>query len=882
MLSENEIQKWYAVNNISNDAREVINTIRSSEPSRRVQSTPKSVSGQYPSIKMGCSIQFESHKVELPFLVEYENDEDVIEYYDQPPPFKINFRTTTGKSVGVIHTCDVFAIRRKTAGWEEIKPEKELQKLFEQSPERFKHYDGSWHCPPGERYAKAFGLYYRVRSDKEIAWPLQCNIEFLRDYLRVSTPKVSEECKASIKAIIAANPGIVLSELLDYESGIKADDIYTLIARNEIYINLLNDRITDYDFTRVYLYRGMEILKPSLEYPTLPQTIDLKIGSSLVWDGNRFEIINMGEYEVWLRASSGEMTTLKNNLLLEFINANKIVLADVTDVKSKCMEVVSQASTKDLEAANHKYPIVVGYLASDPRQKSKRKPYRWIRKYKDAELQYGNGYIGLLPLHRNKGNRLPKLPEKTLDFIETGIDKYFENRKASTKQTAYNKLVVLCENERTIVPSQKTFYKYIKKKPQYLQIVKREGSKAAYSEEPFYFVLERDTPRHGQRPFEIGHIDHTELDIELIDPETRQNLGRPWLTILIDAYSRRILVAILTFDSPSYRTCMMVLRECVRRYGRLPGTIVVDGGPEFRSVYFETLLTFYHCIKKQRPVSKARYSSTCERLFGTTNTQFVYTLTGNTQPSKKPRTMTKETNPKENAIWHLSKLYEKLCHHLYEVYDQIEHPALLQSPQEAFTLGVNNSGERNHCKIPYNDEFIFFTLPTTRKGYANVSRQGVKINNVYYWCTDFTSNRGKNVTVRFDPFEMGTAYTFLNNHWETCYSQYYPVLKERSYKELEIYASQYRRKHLLHSRNKNITAKMLAEEILSNEVDEAVMLQQKRDSEVKKTFQSMGMLLATSSNFSKKVDMTNSNETRSPEDSATGTRKRPLRVYEEF
>ena len=34
---------------------------------------------------------------------------------------------------------------------------------------------------------------------------------------------------------------------------------------------------------------------------------------------------------------------------------------------------------------------------------------------------------------------------------------------------------------------------------------------------------------------------------------------------------------------------MMVLRECVWRNARLPQAIVVDGGPDFRSIYFETL-----------------------------------------------------------------------------------------------------------------------------------------------------------------------------------------------------------------------------------------------------------------------------------------------------
>jgi len=36
---------------------------------------------------------------------------------------------------------------------------------------------------------------------------------------------------------------------------------------------------------------------------------------------------------------------------------------------------------------------------------------------------------------------------------------------------------------------------------------------------------------------------------------TGQNLGRPWYTLMTDAFSRRLLAIFLTFDPPSYRSC---------------------------------------------------------------------------------------------------------------------------------------------------------------------------------------------------------------------------------------------------------------------------------------------------------------------------------------
>src|SRR5260370_12803875 len=91
---------------------------------------------------------------------------------------------------------------------------------------------------------------------------------------------------------------------------------------------------------------------------------------------------------------------------------------------------------------------------------------------------------------------------------------------------------------------------------------------------------------------------------------------------------------------------MVGLGECVRRHSRFPQCLVVDGGPEFRSTYFEALLARYECIKKTRPPAKARFGSVMERLFGTTNTQFVYNFPGNTQITRNVPQVTNSAHPK--------------------------------------------------------------------------------------------------------------------------------------------------------------------------------------------------------------------------------------------
>ncbi len=149
MMTLPEFNQWCVNQNLSDKARQEIEKIRNTQPSRRVGNRYKNVCGRYPSRKMGVTIQFESHKVELPFIYQLEHSEDVLEYYDQPPPFKIKYASASGRNLGVIITPDFFVIRSSGAGWVECKTERELEKLAQKSPHRYQiDTSDNWQSPP--------------------------------------------------------------------------------------------------------------------------------------------------------------------------------------------------------------------------------------------------------------------------------------------------------------------------------------------------------------------------------------------------------------------------------------------------------------------------------------------------------------------------------------------------------------------------------------------------------------------------------------------------------------------------------------------------------------------------------------------------------------
>lgn len=164
LLSDKAFEQWCLRLGISEQAKAIITQIRTLPPARHVQSSVGNVSGTYPSLKMGCAIQFESHRDELAFAYLMDHDPQVLEFYDQPyGQLKLKYRNQDDtRNVTATHTPDFFVLREDGAGWVECKMEEDLERLAKKMPFRYQRQpDGSWFCPPGEAYAAQFGLTCR-------------------------------------------------------------------------------------------------------------------------------------------------------------------------------------------------------------------------------------------------------------------------------------------------------------------------------------------------------------------------------------------------------------------------------------------------------------------------------------------------------------------------------------------------------------------------------------------------------------------------------------------------------------------------------------------------------------------------------------------------
>lgn len=102
------------------------------------------------------------------------------------------------------------------------------------------------------------------------------------------------------------------------------------------------------------------------------------------------------------------------------------------------------------------------------------------------------------------------------------------------------------------------FYNRVKKLPAYQVMRSRKGSYLADVE--FNAIGSHKRPT---RIMERVEIDHTQLDLILLDDDLLVPLGRPCLTLLIDSYSHCVVGFNLSFNQPGYESVRNALLSCI-------------------------------------------------------------------------------------------------------------------------------------------------------------------------------------------------------------------------------------------------------------------------------------------------------------------------------
>jgi putative transposase len=854
MLTDTELHELFERLGTPEAHRQKIQRIRTDAPVRTVDGGRRSHLVRYASHKMGFVIECEAKITEYAAAVTWDFDEETLEFYGQPAFLHLTAQLPNGRRPSWPYTPDFFRITRSGFEFVETKTEKELSTLVQKRPHAYSIDErGDWHYVPAEEHvASEYGATFRVRPTRENNPVLIENLEYLRDYIIKPGP-VDPVQQARLRDYLVAQRWATVSDILSDNPDI-ADTLNADIVEGRIYFDLTAQRITDRDHALVFrdasCASAYSVFAASrTNAPRDNVTLSLMPGTGFRWDGRHWEVINRGDTMIACRCLDPDIDgdkrfiDLKHGEFDALARKGLVVPIEPTEddgAQKDALNMLQQASEEQLTVACARYSDLFSpNIPASARQYTRRTRQYWLASYRKAERTTGYGFLGLVPnWQHTQGNHERKIHPDVLGIIANLFQTDWVEPWQKTNSLFFGKVIVLCEQKGLRAPSRNTVRREILRLKTPSSVRKRHGARMAYEMEPIPTIpegyLTYTTSRHGTHPFHIGHIDHTPLAMRLRSKDGKAIRQSAWLSLLLDAYSRKVLAFYVTFDPPSYRSNMMLIRDCVKRHGRVPQFIIVDKGKDFRSIYFDRLLAALERHKLDRRTSQPRDGSLIEVLFNTSQNDLINNLRGNTQADREYRKKTKSVDPNALSVWTLDELIDRLGQYFEQVYHRNHHSTLGCSPDEMYAQGLALSGTRSHARIPYSKAFILLSLPSTSKGTAKVTVRGVKINYLYYSCAALRSHAalGQVIPVRYDPYNMGIAYVYINHRWHECQSEYYLIFKDLSEKEIQIASEYLRAKLRMAGYHYPLNAKRLATFLITTEADEVLGLQRLRQREL--------------------------------------------------
>lgn len=362
--------------------------------------------------------------------------------------------------------------------------------------------------------------------------------------------------------------------------------------------------------------------------------------------------------------------------------------------------------------------------------------YKWLGAYEAAGL-----VTALLPKQHRTDKGSAKLQAEVEAIIADVIKTEYLTPQKKTKQWICNEVGRRCTAAGLEPPHANTIRSRLKALPDELTVAKRQGRKAA---EKVYSPVEGSFPG-ADAPLAVIQIDHTKLDIVLVDDIHRRPIGRPWITLTIDVFSRMVVGFYVSFDPPGALSTGLCLAHAIlpkeqwlaKRgvdgawpcYG-LPRKLHMDNAKEFRGQMLERACKQYGVDIEWRPVARPHFGGHIERLLGTLSTE-IKSLPGTTFSNVKERG---DYDSEGKAALTLSEFEKWLTTYIVKVYHLRMHSGIGMPPMAMYRRGIfgdeHQPGVGLPARIQDEDRLRLDLMPFEER---TVQDYGVVIDEIHYY-----------------------------------------------------------------------------------------------------------------------------------------------------
>jgi len=437
----------------------------------------------------------------------------------------------------------------------------------------------------------------------------------------------------------------------------------------------------------------------------------------------------------------------------------RLAVADLLEAKGLPDEANDDRDSKDSsgferltesqwQSAQERAALVAPLLASPPASRAQAELiaagagvhvatlYRWANR-----LRATGQLADLAPSPSNGGRGKLRINKLSEDIVAQAIEEQYLTKQRKSVAVLMRDIQAKCRRAGLPPPHPNTVRRRIHSLSERVVLERRMGRKAAD---------DRFAARPGQfpgadYPGAYWQIDHTPLDVVVVDDVHRRHIGRPWLTLAIDVFSRCVAGFYLSLDPPNEVSVGMCLvhamlpkdgwMRAINAQGNWPmwGTpqaVHADNGKEFHGAMISRAAEQYRFRLEWRKVKTPNWGGHIERLMGTFS-QEVHTLPGTTFSNTQDRGT---YAPHEEAVLTFEELERYLTEYICGVYHQKPHSGIGRPPIRRYEYGLLGDGTVAGRGLPHPPadptRLRLDFMPLIER---SVQRYGLQIDGIFYY-----------------------------------------------------------------------------------------------------------------------------------------------------
>ena len=406
---------------------------------------------------------------------------------------------------------------------------------------------------------------------------------------------------------------------------------------------------------------------------------------------------------------------------------------------------------------------VVGWEAADAAaaelRVSRRQVYLLLRRWREGE-----GVVSdLIPRRSSGGRGRGHLPDEVEAVIRDLLRTRYLARQKRSVAAVHRELARACRSRGWRVPSRGTLARRIARLDPVRQASAREGPDAARA-----LRAAGGTAPPVAAVLEQVQIDHTVVDVIVVDERYRLPVGRPYVTAGIDVFSRCITGLVVTLEAPSALSAGLCLAHMatdkqawLERLGVAagwpmsgkPAELYLDNAAEFKSEALRRGCEQHGIKLRYRPPGQPHYGGVIERVIGTMMGT-VHELPGTTFSSPRQRG---SYDSGATAALTVRELERWLALAVAVYHGQL-HGGLGCTPAGRWAEGVAATG--TPATVTSEAAFLVDFLPVIRR---TLTRTGFVIDHVRYYCDalkPWIARRGQlgRFVIRRDPRDISRIW----------------------------------------------------------------------------------------------------------------------------